>query len=119
VASDGAEPDGDSGIGAAVSADGRYVAFQSSASNLVPNDMNGSVGDVFVHDRATGETRLVNVSDAGMQATGSLNSLLSNMSADGRYVVFASGAANLVPGDTNNATDVFVVGGVPGDDGTP
>jgi Tol biopolymer transport system component len=112
VASDGSEPNGRSG-GSAVSADGRYVAFQSTASNLVPNDTNGSVDDVFVHDRATGETRLVNVSDAGMQATGSLNSLLSDMSADGRYVVFASAAGNLVPGDTNNATDIFIVGGVP------
>lgn len=76
-----------------------------------PDDANGEVGDVFVHDRATGETRLVSVSDDGLQGTGT-NSLLSGISADGQYVGFATTSGNLVPGDTNNTPDVFIVGGV-------
>ena len=90
----------------AISADGQVVAFSSEGSNLVPNDTNDH-GDVFVHDRKSGETTRVSVGPGGAEATGG-DSFSPAVSADGRYVAFASDATNLVPGDTNNATDVFV-----------
>lgn len=88
-----------------ISGDGRYVAFTSSASNLVANDTN-LADDVFVHDRLTGVTKRVSVDGANHQANHGAHS--PSISADGRYVAFASYASNLVDGDTNNATDVFV-----------
>jgi Tol biopolymer transport system component len=90
---------------ASVSAGGRYVAFDSGASNLVPGDNNG-VDDVFVRDRDTGTTTRVSVSSAGGQAN--KGSYRPSISADGRFVSFDSGASNLVSGDTNNDVDVFV-----------
>ncbi len=90
----------------AISADGRYVTFTSHATNLVAGDTNGS-DDVFVHDRAAGITTRVSVGSGGVQATGH-SSGRSAVSADGRFVAFSSSAANLVPGDTNSADDVFV-----------
>ncbi|HOW34209.1 MAG TPA: Ser-Thr-rich GPI-anchored membrane family protein [Methanoregulaceae archaeon] len=93
-----------------ISADGRYVAFSSSASNLVPNDTNG-MSDVFVHDRLTGNTSRVSVNSTGVQgdvAAGYGSALNPSISADGRYVSFDSGSTNLVNGDTNGRTDVFV-----------
>jgi len=92
--------------GDAISADGRYVLFDSHGSDLVPGDTNGQT-DVFVRDRQTGETTRVDVSSDGKQAR-ILPSHGTSISADGRYAVFTSEAANLVPGDTNDATDVFV-----------
>jgi Tol biopolymer transport system component len=89
----------------AISADGRYIAFLSEASNLVAGDTNG-LRDVFVRDRATGTTRRVNVSSSGTQANS--RSMSPAISADGRYVAFTSKARNLVAGDTNAAFDVFV-----------
>lgn len=88
-----------------VSADGRYVAFSSYASNLVAEDANGST-DIFVRDRVAGTTELVSVSDSESQANGL--SEAASISADGRYVAFLSDASNLVPGDSNRQTDVFV-----------
>ncbi len=87
----------------AISADGRFVAFDSNATNLVAGDTN-SAYDIFVHDRQTGTTTRVSVDSAGNQANGYDPSL----SADGRFVAFTSGASNLVAGDTNGASDVFV-----------
>jgi hypothetical protein len=92
-----------------LSADGRFVAFSSFANNLVPNDNNASSfggQDIFVHDRATGETTRVSVrSDGGEQNGFATN---PSMSADGRFVAFESSATNLVPGDTSSEYDVFV-----------
>lgn len=88
-----------------LSADGRYVAFYSFATNLVPNDSNGKA-DIFVHDRQTGDTERVSISGTGQQANG--NSYRPSISADGQLVAFYSLASNLVPGDTNNCADVFV-----------
>jgi Tol biopolymer transport system component len=88
-----------------LSADGRYVAFYSQASNLVPFDANGA-HDVFVHDRQTGLTEMVSVSSTGAQANGP--SVTCQISADGRFVAFTSHAGNLVPGDHNTDSDVFV-----------
>jgi archaellum component FlaF (FlaF/FlaG flagellin family) len=90
---------------AAVSNDGRYVAFTSSASNLVPGDTNG-VEDVFIHDRQTDETERVSVASDGSQGNTWSNS--PAITGDGRYMAFSSHASNLVIGDTNNAWDIFV-----------
>jgi Tol biopolymer transport system component len=98
----------DHSSGPAISAHGRYVAFWSVASNLIPGDTNG-LWDVFVHDRRTNTTTRVSVSDTGAQGAGTLfGSSSPAISADGRYIVFGSAASNLVPRDTNNQQDVFV-----------
>ena len=88
-----------------ISADGRYVAFASVASNLVANDTNGTT-DVFVRDRQAGTTRRVSISSTGTQGNG--GSYYPSISADGRYVAFESDATNLVASDTNGTTDIFV-----------
>jgi hypothetical protein len=95
----------DDSVDPAVSGDGRLVAFQSQASNLVAGDTNG-VTDVFVHDRFTAATTRVSVASSGAQGNGS--SAQPAISEDGRYVAFASAATALVPGDTNGVMDVFV-----------
>jgi Tol biopolymer transport system component len=104
VASDGTQANGGS-FTPSISADGRYVAFASIAVNLVSGDTNG-VQDIFVHDRQTGQTTRVSVASGGAQANGP--SFDPSISADGRYVAFASLATNLVSGDTNNEQDIFV-----------
>lgn len=104
VSSSGVQGNGDSDM-PAVSADGRFVAFSSASSNLVPNDTN-RVTDVFVHDLLIGQTERVSVASDGSQANGA--SGFPALSADGRYVVFESAASNLVPNDTNNAYDIFI-----------
>jgi len=94
----------------ALSASGRYVAFESSATNLVAGDTN-RLADVFVHDLRTGRTQRVSVSSSGRQAGGDRTNNGSNapvISADGRRVVFHSYASNLVAGDTNRVPDIFV-----------
>jgi Tol biopolymer transport system component len=88
-----------------ISADGRFVAFSSRASNLVAGDTNRSE-DIFVRDRTTGATTRVSVDGAGNQVNG--DSERPSISADGRLVAFASEADNLVAGDTNGLEDVFV-----------
>lgn len=92
-----------------LSSDGRYLAFASSANNLVPNDTNG-VADIFLYDLQARTTTRISLDSNGNQANGSsaLGTAQSAISADGRYVVFQSVANNLVPGDTNDALDVFV-----------
>jgi Tol biopolymer transport system component len=94
-------------FGASISADGRYVAFSSTADDLVPTDSNGSALDVFVHDRVTGVIELVSVSSTGTH--GDYDSGWgSAISADGRFVAFASNATNLVPGGTDGSNQVFI-----------
>jgi Tol biopolymer transport system component len=88
-----------------ISADGRYVAFYSYATNLVPGDTNGEY-DIFERDRQTGTTTRVSVDATGGQLNGP--SISPSYSADGRYMAFLSYASNLVPGDTNQQPDVFV-----------
>jgi Tol biopolymer transport system component len=104
VASDGTLANGQSGSHS-ISADGRFVAFSSRATNLVPGDTN-SIADLFVHDLMTGETTRVSVASDGSQANS--GSASPSISADGRFVAFNSEATNLVPGDTNGGQDVFV-----------
>src|SRR5262249_54723900 len=88
-----------------ISADGRFVAFVSAASNLVAVDRN-SAEDVFVHDRVTGVTERVSVDSNGAQTDN--ESYEPSLSADGQIVAFRSDASNLVPSDTNHCADVFV-----------
>lgn len=87
------------------STDSRYVAFVSDASNLVTGDVNG-VNDIFVHDRQTGQTTLVSRHTNGIQGNG--YSSAPSISGDGRYVVFHSGANNLIDNDTNGQYDIFI-----------
>jgi Tol biopolymer transport system component len=88
-----------------ISANGRYVAFTSASGNLVRKDSNG-LPDVFVRDRRSGTTCLVSVGVDGRSAGGV--SRAPEISADGRFVAFLSGAPNLVAGDTNRHVDGFV-----------
>ncbi len=104
VSSSGAQGNGNSAA-AKTAGRGRYVVFESNASNLVPGDTN-SVSDIFLRDRVTHKTYRVSVSDGGGQANGPSHS--AYVSANGRYVVFESFASNLVSGDTNGTYDVFL-----------
>lgn len=90
-----------------ISADGRFVAFHSYSQNLVANDTNG-LGDIFLHDLLAGSTLLVSRSSAGqIAAVGALQETPA-LSQDGRFVAFPSSSNNLVPGDNNGQSDVFV-----------
>lgn len=88
-----------------VSADGTKIAFASEANNLTDGDTN-NVSDIFVRDLTTGTTRRISISSDGTQANG--GSFSPGLSGDGNKVVFESDASNLVSGDTNNVTDVFL-----------
>jgi Tol biopolymer transport system component len=89
---------------APVSTNGQYVVFASEADNLVANDTNG-YRQVFVRDLNTGTNILVSADTNGLPAAGISSE--ASISSNGRYVVFSSSAASLVPGDTNNSVDVF------------
>ena len=104
VASDGTEGDRFSGH-PRISSNGRYVVFDSDATNLVSGDTNTAM-DVFRHDRVTGQTVRISVAGDGAQATGA--SSMATISDDGNRIAFSSRASNLVPGDANAASDVFV-----------
>jgi Tol biopolymer transport system component len=103
VDSSGAQGNGNSSD-TSISADGRYVAFRSAASNLVSGDTNEDL-DVFVHDRQNGTTERVSIRPGGAQGNG--HSYYPSISTDGRYVAFWS-YASLVAGDTNGTWDIFV-----------
>ena len=104
VDSAGAQGNGDSSY-SSLSADGRYVAFESLATNLVPSDTNNRK-DIFVRDLVGGTTRRVSVHSSGAQSNGA--STYGAISGDGRSVGFESLASNLVTGDTNGFVDSFV-----------
>ena len=112
----GVEGNGPSGFAfqrnVAFSRDGRWVAFQSGASNLVAGDTNGTQ-DIFIHQLATGVTTRVSVDSAGVEGNGP--SFGPVVSRNGRLIAFHSAADNLVPGDTNGQPDVFVHDRVLGD----
>ncbi|MDY0088170.1 MAG: calcium-binding protein [Coriobacteriia bacterium] len=95
----------DASLRPSLSHDGRYVAYDSAATNLVGGDTNGK-DDVFVRDRTASETTLVSVSSAGAQGNGF--STHPSISGDGLTVAYDSQATNLVGGDTNGKDDVFV-----------
>src|SRR5690606_3796388 len=85
-----------------ISGDGRFVAFESYAANLVGSDTNGTALDVFVHDRNTGTTTLLTAGADGYSSSPSI-------SGDGRFVAFESYATNLVASDPNGAIpDIFL-----------
>ncbi|MGH9195089.1 MAG: PKD domain-containing protein, partial [Acidimicrobiia bacterium] len=105
-ASAGAQGDGASFVNG-MSPDGRYVLISSYASNLVAGDTNG-VADVFVRDLVTGITERVSVSSSEEQTSSCCASDDAQISDDGRFVVFESGAGNLVAGDSNLVQDIFL-----------
>jgi len=116
LATGGIQANGGS-AGPIISAYGRFVAFNSTASNLVTGDTNNCViviinpinyncNDIFVHDRQTGNTVRASVSSSGGQANE--DSFNASISADGDFIAFQSDATNLVSGDSNNQTDIFV-----------
>jgi Tol biopolymer transport system component len=106
VTTDGTQGNGSS-LYPSISADGRYVAFTSNASNLVSDDTNG-INDTFVYDTVANTTRRVSVATDGTQQGQGSSYYLTSISADGRYVAFTSYASNLVSGDTNYTADIFV-----------
>ena len=89
-----------------ISADGRFVAFTSFATNLISSDTNNQ-NDIFVSDTLTNNTTLVSYHSVGYNQTTRFSDNPS-ISGDGRFVAFESDANNLVPRDTNNSTDIFV-----------
>ncbi len=107
VSTAGAEGN-DTSFNADISDDGRYVVFNSLATNLVAGDTNG-MRDVFVRDTQLNTTTRVSVSTAGVEANSLLNgSERPSISSTGRYIFFTSDATNLVAGDTNSKIDAFV-----------
>ncbi len=93
--------------GRVVSADGRYVVFMSSSSNLVPGDTNGT-WDIFLRDRLRGSTERLSIATSGSQGNGFSGLYGITMTPDGRFVAFESRANTLVPGDTNGVSDIFL-----------
>ncbi|UQN10823.1 NPCBM/NEW2 domain-containing protein [Deinococcus sp. QL22] len=104
LANDGSQSNGFSDQ-SSISADGRWVVFNSYASNLISSDTNNQ-SDVFMRNLQTGTTTRISLANDGSQS----NNLSDqpSISADGRWVAFNSFASNLIPNDTNGATDVFV-----------
>jgi hypothetical protein len=102
VAADGGETNGDS-LNPTINASGRYIAYQSFASNLIDGDNNG-FSDIFLYDRVTGTTQ--RICDSNPEPNGS--SFVPAISPDGFFVAFATSATNLIVGDTNGLVDVYV-----------
>ncbi|MCI0709445.1 MAG: S8 family serine peptidase [Chloroflexi bacterium] len=105
---EGNDNSGDNGLnGVDISDDGRYIVFESTATNLVPNDTNLR-RDVFVFDRRTCDVKRISETDGGIE--GDLGSSSPSISGDGRYIVYSSYATNLDPErpDNNNQTDIFL-----------
>lgn len=90
----------------AISADGNIIAFYSNASNLIEGGDTNGVADVFVYDRTTERLNLISNAPDGSQANGA--SLLPSIDYVGRFVAYQSLATNLIPDDTNDASDIFV-----------
>lgn len=102
----GAEADAESGH-VSLAADGRFVAFSSIATNLVPDDTNGKT-DVFIKDMKSGAISRVSTGAAGEQGDDASGFSALTVSANGRFVAFESAATNLAPGDSNGKRDIFV-----------
>lgn len=107
VDSFGNQSQGGLSSGPSISADGRFVAFASFASNFVPGDGNG-FSDVFVYDRQTKRIDIVSASLDNGRPGGNVPDYPPSISADGRWIAFASAAENIVPNDINNEIDVFI-----------
>ncbi len=93
---------------ASISPQGKFVAFTSTATNMIPADANGFLPDVFIRDRINGITTLASVSSGGLQANDDSAMTAGALSASGAYLAFQSRATNLVTPDTNGTWDVFV-----------
>lgn len=104
VSSSGAQGNDSAGVFTDLSADGRYVAFTSTSTNLVTPATSGR--QVFIRDNVSGSTQLASVTPAGVQGNAPATEGVA-LSNDGRYVVFESTATNLVTGDANATGDVF------------
>ena len=104
-------PDGSASPGVAwfsfhpIARDGRHVVFATATGDLVVGDTNGR-HDIFVRDLATGVTTRVSASNG--EAEANRGSFHPSISADGRFVAFASAASNLISNDTNNFDDIFL-----------
>src|SRR5690606_21221970 len=105
VSSGGTEADGSS-FRPALSGDGRYVVFESTARNLVSPRTADQITHIYLRDTLAGTTTLVSANAAGAEGNG--DSFQARVSDDGRFVVFASDASNLVAGDANGARDIFL-----------
>lgn len=106
IATDGSQANLESGTyNPSLSSDGRYILFDSSATNLVNDDTNGA-RDIFVRDLQTATTTRVSVAQDGSQANS--DSYGGSISTDGSFASFSSAASNLIPGDLNNTPDIFV-----------
>jgi len=105
VSSEGTEANGNN-IYPTISADGRYVAFGSNATNLLDTEAS-TFSDIYMRDLQAGTTHRLSVASDGAEANS--NSYKSALSADGRYVAFQSAAGNLVESDNNGNEDIFVV----------
>ena len=116
LADDGSQANGGADTDARLSDGGRLVVFTSTASNLVAADRN-NVRDVFLRDRQTAATRRLSLALGGTNPNN--ESIDPVISSDGTTVAFASTATNLVPGDTNNARDIFLVTTAISDPGPP
>lgn len=103
IASDGTQANGYSGS-SSLSDDGRYVVFESNATNLVSGDINANT-DTFIYDRLNKAVELISVASNGTKANGASGS--GSISGNGRYVTYSSSASNLVAGDTNGQSDIF------------
>src|SRR5262245_6424112 len=99
VSSDGLQSESGIESAFAMSADGRYVAFSTFATNLAPDNQAFNLQDIFVRDRTTGTTAVASLNSSGAQSNGI--SIEPSVSADGRFIAFTSDATNLVQGDTN------------------
>ena len=102
---DGTAGANDDCIPEGISTNGRYLLFESAASNLIPGDTNDA-SDIFVRDLSAGTTLLVSAVADGSVGNGPSRD--ASITPDGRFVVFVSAASNLVPGDTNGIEDVFI-----------
>jgi hypothetical protein len=105
VATGGGQATGGGSTFPSISPDGRYVSFQSTATNLVIGDTNAA-SDIFLRDTMGATTTRVSISNTGVEGTGA--STMSSVSDDGRYVAFVSLAANLIATDTDGFLDLFV-----------
>jgi Tol biopolymer transport system component len=106
VATGGTEATGGDSLNPVISPDGRYIVFESKATNLVANDTN-DVSDIFMHDRQTGATTRISVASGGGQATGG-DSVTPSVSNNADRIVYASGATNLITNDANPYQDIFL-----------
>ena len=102
-----AEAYGGESTSASISPDGRFVAFVSTKTDLIVPDDNGATADIYLYDRDNDTIQRISLSSGGTQATNASDGKIA-ISSQGKYVAFGSSASNLVTGDTNGVTDIFL-----------